>query len=155
MFFRPVRNRSPRLGGFACALLWLLLASLAGCSRSPPEARLRERIMTMQEALEARRPADFVAGIAEDFTGESDLDRDGVRKLLRLQLLRNAQVGASLGPLQIELHGERATVSFTAVLTGGTGSLLPTSAQAWKVSSGWRDGPDGWQVIQARWEPVL
>lgn len=111
--------------------------------------------MTMQEALEARRPADFVAGIAEDFTGESDLDRDGVRKLLRLQLLRNAQVGASLGPLQIELHGERATVSFTAVLTGGTGSLLPTSAQAWKVSSGWRDGPDGWQVIQARWEPVL
>lgn len=155
MFLSSARNSSQRLGGFACALVWLLLASLAACSRSPPEARLRERIATMQEALEARQPADFVAGIAEDFDGESGLDRDGVRNLLRLQLLRNAKIGATTGPLQIELHGERATVSFSAVLTGGAGGLMPSSAQAWKVTTGWRDGPDDWQVIQARWEPVL
>lgn len=155
MFFSLVRNPRPRIAAFACALLWLMLASLAACSHSPPETRLRERITAMQGALEARRPADFVAGIAEDFDGESDLDREGVRNLLRLQLLRNAKIGATIGPIQIELRGERATVTFTAVLTGGTGGLMPTSAQGWKVTSGWRDGPQDWQVIQARWEPVL
>ncbi len=133
----------------------LMLSSLVGCSRSPPEDRLRARVAAMQEALETGRPSDFVAGIAEDFTGESGLDREGVRNLLRVQVLRNERIGASLGPMTVEMHGERATVTFTALLTGGRGGLLPDNARAWSVRSGWRDGPDDWQMIHAEWKPAL
>ncbi len=134
-------------------LLWL--AAAAGCSRTPPEERLRERIGEMQQALEARRPADFFAGVAEDFSGVSGLDREGARNLMRAQVLRNAAIGVTLGPLDIELHGERATVKFSAILTGGSGGLVPDSARPWAVTTGWRDGPDGWQLIHASWEPML
>ena len=140
---------------FAIFVATLMLLNLTGCSRSPPEDRLRARIAAMQDALEARRPADFVAGIAEDFAGDSGLDREGVRNMLRVQVLRNERIGASLGPMTVEMHGERAVVTFTAVLTGSRGGLLPDNARAWSVRSGWRDGPDDWQMIHAEWEPAL
>lgn len=149
------REGIQRCGLHAVAVLLLLLAGLAGCSRSPPEDRLRTRIAQMQAALEARDASDFVAGIAEDFSADAGLDRDGVRNYVRIQALRNARIGVTLGPLDVALHGERATVRFTAMLTGGSGGLLPDSARPWAVTTGWRDGPDGWQLIQASWEPVL
>lgn len=136
-------------------MVLLMLALLAGCDRSPPEQRLRERIAEMQQALEARKPAAFVEGIAEDFGSDNGMDREGIRNLLRVQMLRNASIGATLGPLDITLHGERATVTFSAVLTGGSGGLLPDSARPWSVTSAWRDGADGWQLIHASWEPML
>ncbi len=136
-------------------VLGVLMVLLIGCSRSPPEERLRARIASMQDALETRNPKAFAAGIAEDFAGDSGLDREGVRNLLRAQLLRNQQIGASLGPLDVQLHGERATVRFKVMLTGGSGGLIPDHARGWQVSSGWRDGPEDWQLIQASWEPVL
>lgn len=136
-------------------MILLMLALLAGCDRSPPEQRLRERIAEMQQALEARKPAAFVEGIAEDFGSDKGMDREGIRNLLRVQMLRNASIGATLGPLDITLHGERATVTFSAVLTGGSGGLLPDSARPWAITSAWRDGADGWQLIHASWEPML
>ena len=149
-------QRHGRVGVFHLSgMVLLMLALLAGCSRSPPEQRLRERIAEMQQALEARKSADFVAGIAEDFGSDNGMDREGIRNLLRVQMLRNASIGATLGPLDISLHGERATVKFSAVLTGGSGGLLPDSARPWSVTSAWRDGADGWQLIHASWEPML
>lgn len=132
----------------------ILLAGLVACSSNPPEARLRERIAAMQAALEEPRPADFMRGIAEDFSGEGGMDRAMVHTFLRAQLLRHAHIGASLGPLDIQLHGERANVRFTAVLSGGEG-FLPDRIEGWRIESGWRDGPDGWQLIQATWQPAL
>lgn len=135
------------------ALLWLVTA--IGCARTPPEERLRERIGEMQQAMEERSPSDFFDGVAEDFSGGSGLDREGARNYMRAQVLRNAAIGVTLGPLDIQLHGERATVKFSVVLTGGSGGFLPDSARPWAVTTGWRDGPDGWQLISASWEPVL
>lgn len=139
------------------AITSLVLATLilSACSRPPPETRLRERIGQMQDALESRRPSDFAAGIAEDFIADAGLDKEGIRNYLRIQMLRNQRIGATLGPLDVELHGERATVTFSAVLTGGSGGFLPDTARPWKVTTGWRDGPDDWLLIHARWEPLL
>lgn len=151
MFHDPYRAGTAR----AVWVFLLLLVCLGGCSRTPPEDRLRESIAQMQAALEARSASDFVAGIADDFAGESGLDRQGAGNYVRMQALRNARIGVTLGPLDIDLHGERATVKFSAMLTGGSGGLLPDSARPWAVTTGWRDGPEGWQLISASWEPML
>lgn len=139
-----------------CRVSWwlallVLAVVLAGCSDSPPEQRLRERIGEMHQALEAREPATFMRGVAEDFGGQNGLDRVGVHNLLRVQMLRHQAIGATFGPLDIELNGDRATVKFTVLTTGGSG-FIPERAQPWRVNSGWRDGSDGWQLIQADWE---
>ncbi len=142
------------VGKYTCSwwpALFALVAALAGCSASPPEQRLRERIGEMHRALEAREPAAFMRGVAEDFGGRDGLDRNGVHNLLRMQTLRNQSIGATFGPLDIDIVGDRATVKFTVLTTGGSG-FIPERAQPWQVSSGWRDGSEGWQLIQAEWE---
>ena len=131
------------------------MACLVSCSRTPPETRLRERVAQMQSALESREISSFMGGAAVDFSGESELDRRGLHNFLRVQVLRHAAIGLTLGPLDVRLHGERATVNFSVMATGGQGGLLPDSARPWIVRSDWRDGPDGWQVFRAEWEPAL
>lgn len=131
----------------------LLLVAVA-CTRTPPEQRLREQVAAMADALQQRDAAAVMAPVASDFVGGAGLDRRGLQRLLQLQLLGNAQVGATLGPVTVELRDDTAQARFDAVLTGGSGRLLPERAQAWHVTTTWRrDGAD-WQLYSAQWEPV-
>ncbi|MEG1680420.1 MAG: hypothetical protein RR326_10015, partial [Stenotrophomonas sp.] len=69
-------------------------------------------------------------GVAEDFVGNEGLDRAGMERLLRGQLLLNAKVGVQTGPLRVEMgEGDTATVRFTVLLTGGNQGLLPERGQ--------------------------
>ena len=133
----------------------MALALLAGCSKPPAEERLRERIGQMQDAIVARDVSAFMEGVADDFIGSGNLDRAALQQLVRLQVMRNASIGATIGPVTVQLQGERATVDFKVVLTGGSGGLLPERAQGFDVRSGWRDGDDGWQVYNAEWKAAL
>ena len=45
------------------------------------------------------------------------------------------------------------TVRFTAALTGGSGSLLPDSAQVYDVETGWRFDDGNWRMTSATWQP--
>lgn len=128
---------------------------VAGCGQEPAEERLRERVAAMEQALERREPGVFMEGVAGNFIGEGGLDRRGLRGLLAAQMMRNAEVSAVLGPLDIQIQGDQARLAFDVVVTGGAGGFLPERAQAYRVESGWRDGADGWQVVEADWEPRL
>lgn len=134
--------------------LLLLLAALAGCERAAPEQRLREQLAEMQAAL-SERPTEFIEGVSEEFSGNGGMDRAAVHNLLRVQLLANQRIGAKLGPVEVEMHGQQATVHFTAVLTGGSGRMLPDRMQAYRVTSGWREEDGQWRIYYAQWEPQL
>lgn len=141
--------------GRAAAVAFALCLLLPGCSKPPAEERLRTRFEAMRTAVLERKPGEFMDGVAEDFIGEGNADRAALHNILRVQLLRNSNLGATIGPLDIVIEGERATMQFTMVLTGGTGGFIPERANGWSVKSAWRDGDDGWQVYFAEWEPVL
>ena len=80
----------------------------------------------MQEALEQRRAGDFIDGVASDFTGNGGIDHVALQQLVRAQVLANSSIGLTLGPAEVEIVGDRATVRFSAVVTGGSGRFLPT-----------------------------
>ncbi|HBK47749.1 MAG TPA: hypothetical protein DDZ67_15235 [Xanthomonadaceae bacterium] len=133
----------------ACSLL------LGACRREPPEQRLRARVEAMRDALQQRKPADFMAAVAADFVGNDGLDRAALQRMLQLQVLGNASIGATLGPMEVQMHGDRATVAFDALLTGaGAGRLLPERAQAYRVVSGWREEDGEWRLYRAEWSGV-
>jgi hypothetical protein len=135
----------------AAALLALVIA-LPGCAVEPAEQRLQASVNGLQAAIEGREVSNAMDFIADDFVGTGTLDREGVRNMLRLQVLRHAQLGLTLGPMQTELLGDRATVRFTAVATGGSGALIPESARVWAVETGWRDDHGQWRLISAQWK---
>jgi hypothetical protein len=147
--------------GYRISQMVLLLASglavaglLAGCTRMPPEQRLREQIAAMQHALEQRQPRTFMDGVAEDFGGNGGMDRAALQQMVRSQALVNASIGLALGPAEVELRGDRATVRFSAVATGGSGRFVPDRARVWNVTSGWREDDGHWRLYYAEWKPL-
>jgi hypothetical protein len=130
----------------------LLAFTLAACSRTPDETRIRETIAAMETAVESRNPRDFMAHVAEDFAGQdSGFDRPALHNLLRAQFLRNESVGVLIGPIEVVLQQPRATARMTVTLSGGAGGLVPERGAIYEVETGWkRDGGD-WRVISATW----
>lgn len=129
---------------------------MAGCARQPPEQRLRQTIAAMQEAVESGAPADFMAPVATDFVGNGGLDRAGLERLLKAQLLLNRKVAAQTGPVTVEMGegGGTATVRFSVLLVGGSGGLLPERGDMQELVSGWREEQGQWRLYSASWRPV-
>ena len=70
--------------------------------------------------------------------------------------LRYRDVGARLGPVAVDLHGEdAATARFDAVATGGSGGLLPDNGQVYRVETGWRRVGGEWKLVNASWRARL
>ena len=143
----------------AMARRWLtvLLVLLGACARTPDEQRIRETIVAMQHAAEQRRPRDFMAHVSDDFIGNDDagFDKTALLNLLRAEVLRNDDVGVMLGPIDVELQGDRASVHVTATLTGGNGGLLPEHGAVYSITSSWKREGRVWVCYSGRWQQEL
>lgn len=139
------------------ALVALLSALLSACTRTPDEQRIRAAITAMQHAAEQRRPRDFTAHVSDDFIGNDDpgFDKAALLNLLRVEVLRNDEVGVLLGPIDVDLQGDRATVHVAATITGGKGSLLPERGAVYDITSGWKRQDGEWVCFSGRWEQKL
>lgn len=111
--------------------------------------------MQMQSALETRDASALDEHVAEDFIGPDGMDRKDARRMAQIVFLRNRDIGATFGPLQVSLQDEHATVRFSAALTGGSGALLPDSAQVYEVNTGWRMRGEEWELVSAEWKPRM
>jgi ketosteroid isomerase-like protein len=141
---------------FRTVVLWTAIALLAACTRTPDDQRIRANIEDMRQAVEARDPRRFLAHVTSDFSGnEGSVDRDGLANLLRAIVFRDEKVSVVLGPIDVDIQGNRATASLIATLTGGQGGLIPEHGAIYSIKSGWRrDGKD-WICFAATWDEKL
>lgn len=130
--------------------------ALVACRHTPDEQRIHEAIAAMRTAVEAHDPRAFMRYVSADFTGnDGQVDHDGLHNLLRAEVLRNESVGVTLGPIDVDLQGDRATVHVTATLTGSSGGLLPERGSIYAITSGWKREKGDWQCLNASWERKL
>jgi hypothetical protein len=151
LFFRWIRQWP---GRFPACFLLLALTLVAGCSREPPEQALRGTIAGMQAAAETREVSAMFEHVAQDFSGPQGMDRETFRRYVLAITMRNQSLGVQLGPLDVKLFGERATVAFTAGTRGGA-NWFPDRVQVYQVETGWRMDGGEWKLVSARWEPKL
>lgn len=131
------------------------LALGVGCSTPPDEAALRERITSMQAAIEDRDADALLDAVDEGFGGPDGLDRDGLRRYATFMLLRQQNVGVVIGPVEVELHGDRASARFDAVVTGAN-RFIPEGVEARRVETVWRRDAEEWVLVSADWSrPAL
>lgn len=129
----------------------MALLLLAACARTPPEQALREAVAVLHTAIESRDAAAVHDSLAEDFIGPNGLDRAGARRMAALHLMRHDRIGVTPGPLDIALQDTHARVRFTAVLTGGSGRLIPETGNVYHVETGWRMERGHWRMTSATW----
>lgn len=139
------------------ALVLTCMLALAGCGREAPEDAIRMQVAALQSAIERRSASDVADVLDEDFIGPQNMDRRAARQMAAALMLRHQRIGVLIGPVDIVMQGEgRATLRTRAALTGGEGSaLLPDSAQAWRIESGWRLRDGVWRITSLTWTPVL
>lgn len=132
-----------------------IVGCACACARTPPEQALRDTIAQLQRDIGARDADAVTSVLAEDFVGNEGMDRRGARQLAAGTFLRYREVGAKLGPLQVEMRGDRhATVRFTAAISGGAG-LVPQEGQVYQVATGWRLVDGDWMLTSADWTSAL
>ena len=140
----------------AKGILIALTLMVAACSRTTDEQRIREAMAAMQQAMEARDPHAFMAHVTEDFVGnDAEFDRAALGNLLRIEVLRNESIGATLGPVDIEMQGDRAKAHVVATFTGGSGSLLPERGSIYSITSSWKRQGSEWRCYSATWKQDL
>ena len=109
----------------------------------------------MQAAGEQHETAKVIDSVAEDFAGPDGMDRKQLKMFLVGVSMQNRQLGTTIGPLDVKILGDRATVRFTLGASGGSGGWMPDRAQVYQVETGWRmDGGD-WKLISADWKEKL
>lgn len=137
------------------ALAVLALLVLVGCTRAPVEEQIRQTLQAMATAVEEGKVRAFMAPLADDFAADTwQLDRRGARLLLNRELRARERIRVRLLDIEVEsATEERASASFHAVLTGGSG-LIPSEGSWYRVSTGWRRDGGDWVLINASWERV-
>lgn len=125
---------------------------LGACSRSDPERELRDTIARMAAAVEARRPADLLDHVAEDFSRESGVfGRNDVKRVLAGVLLRNEKISVTAVVTETRIEGPHASARVRVFATGGRG-LLPERGQTWDFATHWRRDGRKWVVFNAQWQ---
>ena len=141
----------PGIGRLGCIGLLLVVSA---CSRSDPEQAVRAQVEALQQAIDARDAGAVEDLLAEDFIGNEGMDRRGAKQLAAAVFLRHREIGARLGPVTVELHGEREAIArFSVLATGGSGGLLPEQCQVYQVQTGWRLQDGDWKLLNASWTP--
>lgn len=141
--------------GLLATLTCLALLALPGCAAAPDEAALRDRINGLEAAIEARDADALLDAVDPEFGGPQGMDRDGLRRYATLMLLRQQNVGITIGPIDAEVHGERASAQFDAVVTGSN-RFIPEGVEARRVETVWRREGGDWVLVSADWSrPAL
>ena len=139
------------IGRLACMGLLLVVSA---CSRSDPEQAVRAQVDALQQAIDARDAGAVEDLLAEDFIGNEGMDRRSAKQLAAGVFLRHREIGARLGPVTVELRGEREAIArFSVLATGGSGGLLPEQGQVYQVQTGWRLQDGDWKLLNASWTP--
>jgi hypothetical protein len=141
--------------GMRITLLAGLLLIAAACQRTPPEEALRARMSVLESAIDARDAGALGDFLADDFIGPGGMDGTGARRLAQGLFLRYRDIGTRLGPLDVQVQEQHATVRFDAIVTGGAGSLLPDSGQVYDVRTAWRLEGGEWVLVSAEWAPGM
>jgi ketosteroid isomerase-like protein len=139
--------------GWKIALAVVLMALCAGCARSDPEQRLRERVAALQAAIESNDIAAMQQHLADDFVGNDGMDRRQARAMATMLAARYGAVRLVFGPLDVRMQPPaNASVAFTAMASGGDG-VLPSDVQGYSVETAWRESGGEWMLYHAKWTP--
>lgn len=158
LFYRPY----PKFRSHASAMLVLLALWLTGCGEPPAtEDAISQAIKEMAQAIEERNSSAVVTHLHEDLqvneSSRGTLDLEQVRRLLMATFYRHRNINVLLTNIQVtpdSLRDDLASAQFNVLVTGGSGGILPSQAQLYRIHSSWRNDGE-WRLISLQAKRTL
>lgn len=141
------------LRGFAFALL-ILPATSCTTTETGPEEAIRDNIATIQQAVEGKDTGEVLDFLTEQFLGNGQLDKQGLKRLMLGYYLRHRKINIVVTRMDIEVSPYdpySAKMQGVVVLTG-TDRLLPQDGRIVNVSGEWQKYGDDWLLARLNWE---
>ena len=138
----------------AYTLIALLTLWLGGCGQpEPTEDAITRAIKEMAAALEQREASPIVDRLHEDLVIREGihgaLGKEQAGRMLTATFFRHREISVVLTNIQImadSIREDRATATFNALVTGGSGGILPDRAQLYRINSEWQNDGD-WKLV--------
>jgi hypothetical protein len=147
-------NQSNLRRATAYTLILLQALWLAGCGKpAPAEEAIAAAISDMASALEQREASPIVARLHDDLIIREGihgaLGKEQAGRMLTATFFRHKNISVVLTNIEVtpdSIRDDRASARFNALVTGGSGGMLPDRAQLYRISSEWQLADD-WQLI--------
>ena len=136
----------------------LQLVFIGACSSPPADdvEAITANIRAMAEALQDRNARQISRHISDDFDwrlGERDMNREDTRRMMTAIFMRHQNINVVLTNIQVNMDpasSRRASARFNALVTGGSGGILPSTAQLYRVESDWALTDGDWLLVGGR-----
>ncbi len=132
-------------------IAFLMALCMAACARTPDGQAIRESIEKGVAAAQAHDASALTDVLADDFIGNNELDKAGLKSQLRGQFVVAKAIGVRIGPVDVEVRGDRATARFEAFVTDTSGRWIPDRAATLHFETGWRRDGKSWLCNNANW----
>lgn len=141
----------------ALQALWL-----AGCGEpAPAEQAISKAIHDMAAGIEQRDSGAVVehlhAQLQINESNHGSLDLDQVRRIMTATFFRHRNISVVLTNIQVtpdDIRDDLASANFNALVTGGSGGILPDRAQLYRIESQWRNDGE-WQLVSLQAKRAL
>jgi len=133
------------------SIAFLFALCMAACARTPDDQAIRKSIENGAAAAQAHDASALTDMLADDFIGNDELDKAGLKSQLRGQFVVAKAIGVRVGPIDVEVNGDRATARFDAFVTDTSGRWIPDRAATLHFQTGWRRDGKYWLCNNAKW----
>ena len=133
------------------SVAFLFALCVGACARTPDDRAIRESIEKGVAAAQAHDASALIDVLADDFIGNDEFDRAGLKSQLRGQFVVAKAIGVRIGSIDVAVDGDRATARFDAFVTDSSGRWIPDRAATLHFETGWRRERGGWLCNNAHW----
>lgn len=146
-----MRGKRRAISVFLFAFLPLVFSA---CHKTSDEEQIKQIIQQISKAVEENKPASIAEVLHKDFRANGNMDAQQVKQLLLMVGMQHQSISMmiiSAKTVVDPVYTDKAETVLSVVMTGSSGSMLPSDASARVVTLQWRKDDD-WKILKADWQ---
>jgi hypothetical protein len=135
-------------------LLAVLLLICPACHKTPDEEQIRLIIREIFNAVEEKSPVKIATYLHPDFRANGEMNAQQVKQLLVMTGMQHQSITMTMVSSKTiidPVYPDRAETVLSVVVTGSSGSILPSDGSVRVVKLQWRKDDD-WKILKADWQ---
>lgn len=140
------------------AFVAIAVLGLASCKKDTDEQKIYKILDAGVAALEAGEVKTAMEYVAEDFTDDSGVDKQGIRGILAGQVLRGQRITIMRRDEKVTVDGASATATVDVALFQGDRTkmkgVVPERSGTYRFTINFRKDGDQWLITKAQYQAI-